>query len=141
MNHSDDGRPLPVCYAWHPEKPSPILDGHRLWGKASVRAMMHELDCGCGCHLEGSDEHTDLAASLTRIDTLGEFDGIEVASVRINIHDREQMAGTRGPGESHSEGQCEALLELTGRHMVRQSPCPLFTNPSPVATFGRDRKA
>ena len=56
MNHSDDGRPLPVCYAWHPEKPSPILDGHRLWGKASVRAMMHELDCGCGRHLEGKDE-------------------------------------------------------------------------------------
>ena len=21
-----------------------------------MRAMMHELDCGCGCHLEGKDE-------------------------------------------------------------------------------------
>ena len=21
-----------------------------------MRAVMHELDCGCGCHLEGKDE-------------------------------------------------------------------------------------
>jgi hypothetical protein len=24
--------------------------------KANVRTMMRELDCGCGCHLEGKDE-------------------------------------------------------------------------------------
>jgi hypothetical protein len=24
--------------------------------KANVRAMMHDLDCGCGRHLEGKDE-------------------------------------------------------------------------------------
>ena len=24
--------------------------------KANVRAMTHEVDCGCGCHLEGKDD-------------------------------------------------------------------------------------
>ena len=32
-----------------------VIEGAGLWGKANVEAMMHELDCGCGCHLEGKD--------------------------------------------------------------------------------------
>src|SRR5215212_2974834 len=34
----------------------PQNEGHCLRDRASVRAVMHELDCGCGCHLEGKDE-------------------------------------------------------------------------------------
>jgi hypothetical protein len=45
-----------------------VIERADLWGKANVGAMMHELDCGCGCHLEGKDEQCLIVKVLLHLE-------------------------------------------------------------------------
>ena len=65
-------------------------------------AVVHELDCGCGRHLEGKDE--------------------QCLVIKVFLHLEAAHPEIEEPTIELTEGWCEALLELAGRQVVGQSP-------------------